>query len=44
MPQDGHKSEKQSPQVPQVIELNQEAPIVKVASYQHPHHLMRHQS
>ena len=44
MPHDGHQSEKKSPQEPQVIELNQEAPVVKVASYDHPHHLMRQQS
>lgn len=37
MPQDVDQASKETPPKPQVIELKKEAPIVRSASYHHPH-------
>ena len=42
MPQDVHHTTKEAPPKPLVAEVKKEAPLIKIASYHHPHHPVRH--
>ena len=36
-----HQTIEEDPPDPQVVKVKKEAPLVKIASYHHPHHLAR---
>ena len=44
MTQDVHQTTEEAPREPWVAEVKKEAPLVKIASYHHPHHPTGQQS